>query len=1219
MSQNKKPCVAVSYSWKEETNKGVVDAFCKQLTESGVVVVRDVDSVSFGDSLSSFMQQLGASNFLCVFLSDDYLRSENCMYELLIAWQRSKDNADEFRKRIRVWDMDDLKLNESKKRALYVDYWRKEKRKFERDIEKIRYKNLSARSLAQFKRVCDFQNIVDDILAFFGDCLSPQTSQEYLNWIIGECSPNRAIATSDNRNAIWNKAIVAYREAIVHRWNDAWQNTYTGEKDWQPSFPQGTTYIDNQKFEELQERADENYLACLHPRAFVVGRDTENEALRDIGVWIERLGGINWLFKSLAEAKDKPCRIFVVAGGGVGKTKALERLEMLIQDSAQTNNSLCLAICVPISILAECNEDILDVLAEQMLQVNDFVQCFDSALFKDEKERDVYILQETKSQLEEMRKNGSLVLLLDGLDHLSSGKRLPRFFPDLTNGSWKKCSVVLSGRPYAVQHRFVDRSNSKDPADPRLETRNWTFFRPCEFDVDQQDVYLGMMDDGTRRRSLINEEAQSILTVPRVLQYVRTLVEKDLERIKTPSDVYYYAVRALIEWTMKKAELTRYMDPSINIVLSEVQKSPPPTKVSSEQVEYVMAMLSAAAFCMTKMSVDSSPNFQEAKVDAEFVKEVMTRAKPSQVSDRVFESHFKIGLAAFNSIVANGILDAANRGTELSGLAWSNKSIQCFFASLWLTKYASLKSNATSDTTQFKEWIWFHESDTDPNGKSDFYELNRFLAEMDPAYMTRESWLHSIANWFQPGSSLRSAEMMFRSWPTLLKLAGEPRRKQNWWNRSYHDMVHLRQSNDDDSIGVTGESGKVARSILKVFRSELQSILDDPADKCRTKIAKEFVSVANWKWIPNGNYTMGFPIEKQGFPAKTNAFWEARLQQVIDESRLSNAFPEKVANRIASECNPEMWFTGAQGIRLRKADIDWLTSVFLPLAQHAHQKPNDTTDLITVRKDCKTRIEKNWRRKDENSHENPQVVEAFEMHRLPILHEWFYLFAPGQKKTVHEYLEKAGINTNVVVGKPEDDHPVIYVSWFDAWAFCQWANWMENGVHYGCRLPHEVEWEYAARQSKKGQTVPCGQLYWWGNQFYTDEESPDPERKSTPNAHAWGNPGDTRAPAGAHVQPNGFGLHDMLGNVWEWCANVYDDKSQKMDDGVKVIEYSRHFPHDTTRIPAICTRAMRGGLWYYLDLLSRCSHRFRLETGDRDYKMGFRVVREVIDVSAKPR
>jgi len=104
------------------------------------------------------------------------------------------------------------------------------------------------------------------------------------------------------------------------------------------------------------------------------------------------------------------------------------------------------------------------------------------------------------------------------------------------------------------------------------------------------------------------------------------------------------------------------------------------------------------------------------------------------------------------------------------------------------------------------------------------------------------------------------------------------------------------------------------------------------------------------------------------------------------------------------------------------------------------------------------------------------------------------------------------------------DHPVVHVSWFDAVAYCDWT---------GCRLPTEAEWERAARGNRVGQHFP------WG-----DDREPEGDHRmnvfqGTFPHHDTGVDGWVgTCPVGSYP-PNGFGLHEMTGNVWEWCADWF--------------------------------------------------------------------------------
>ncbi|MEM7603176.1 MAG: toll/interleukin-1 receptor domain-containing protein [Verrucomicrobiota bacterium] len=203
------PKVAVSYSWKEERegeHVELVDAFCDALWQKGITIVRDKDQVEFGESLAEFMRGIGESDHLCIFLSDGYLRSPNCMYELYIAKSRSQDNPAEFRSRIKVWKTPNVgDISDLERRAEYVRYWRGESERLKRLVEELGVEGLDPQSLKQYRLTKEFAENVDGLLAFFADTLTPGSFTEFQSWAQSEFHLTGEDESSEENEAKYEK------------------------------------------------------------------------------------------------------------------------------------------------------------------------------------------------------------------------------------------------------------------------------------------------------------------------------------------------------------------------------------------------------------------------------------------------------------------------------------------------------------------------------------------------------------------------------------------------------------------------------------------------------------------------------------------------------------------------------------------------------------------------------------------------------------------------------------------------------------------------------------------------------------------------------------------------------------------------------------------------------------------------------------------------------
>ncbi|OLP18409.1 hypothetical protein BST81_10855 [Leptolyngbya sp. 'hensonii'] len=171
-----------------------------------------------------------------------------------------------------------------------------------------------------------------------------------------------------------------------------------------------------------------------------------------------------------------------------------------------------------------------------------------------------------------------------------------------------------------------------------------------------------------------------------------------------------------------------------------------------------------------------------------------------------------------------------------------------------------------------------------------------------------------------------------------------------------------------------------------------------------------------------------------------------------------------------------------------------------------------------------------------------------------------------------------------------ENRPVEQVSWEDAMEFCA-RLCKKTGREYG--LPTEAEWEYACRA---GTTSP----FHFGETITTDLVNYD-------GRYVYG-----RGPKGIYRQEttpvgsfpaNAFGLYDLHGNVWEWCADHYHGDYTEKPDALKL---DGNTPWETLEIGS--ERVFRGGSWNPYPWHCRSAIRLHHAPDDRDDVIGFRVV-----------
>lgn len=191
------------------------------------------------------------------------------------------------------------------------------------------------------------------------------------------------------------------------------------------------------------------------------------------------------------------------------------------------------------------------------------------------------------------------------------------------------------------------------------------------------------------------------------------------------------------------------------------------------------------------------------------------------------------------------------------------------------------------------------------------------------------------------------------------------------------------------------------------------------------------------------------------------------------------------------------------------------------------------------------------------------------------------------------------------------DHPVVYVSWNDAVAFCKWLSKKEHATY---RLPTEAEWEYTCRAGSSTRysfgddpeqlprfanaadrafqdKLPNAFLHFQKRANNPSRTIPFPFLERSDN-YSW------TAPVGS-FGPNTFGVHDMHGNVSEWCSDWYSDG------------YYESSPAENPLGPKTGTaRVVRGGSFYLPAVKLRSAYRDLAAPSFSVFYYGFRVLRE---------
>ncbi len=196
-------------------------------------------------------------------------------------------------------------------------------------------------------------------------------------------------------------------------------------------------------------------------------------------------------------------------------------------------------------------------------------------------------------------------------------------------------------------------------------------------------------------------------------------------------------------------------------------------------------------------------------------------------------------------------------------------------------------------------------------------------------------------------------------------------------------------------------------------------------------------------------------------------------------------------------------------------------------------------------------------------------IDSFFMDRHEVTNREYFRFCKESEHKLPEFW-----NTDIFrSGEKFLDYPVIGVNYWDAKKYAHWA---------GKRLPTEAEWEFAARGGLINKDFPNG-----------DSWTIEREKMDT---LGWVN---LIHPVEKY-EPNGFGLYDMGGNVWEWVADTYSETSYNLSK------------YDNPKGPDKGTnRVIRSGSWLSGSMCKRVYYRKGLISNWRDFAVGFRCAKDI--------
>ena len=179
------PRYYVSYAWADEsdpTRERKIDELCAAAGKLGFEIKRDKTTLRPGDLISDFMRQIGEGDEVFIFLGKKYLHSPFCMFELFEMWRNSKQNREEFLRRVRFFTLGDAKIGTPVEWLEYAKFWKQQREDLGKAIDGVGWQDAGEESIKRFRLMDEFAGKVADVLALFADVVQARTFEDFLKY-----------------------------------------------------------------------------------------------------------------------------------------------------------------------------------------------------------------------------------------------------------------------------------------------------------------------------------------------------------------------------------------------------------------------------------------------------------------------------------------------------------------------------------------------------------------------------------------------------------------------------------------------------------------------------------------------------------------------------------------------------------------------------------------------------------------------------------------------------------------------------------------------------------------------------------------------------------------------------------------------------------------------------------------------------------------------------